>query len=68
MKNGIKQVTHVLMAQWIICCFMVILLHIKTMWRYKRNLATILPLKSKLSEKFQRFNAIDKSIKMLKKS
>ena len=29
-----------------------------------KNVATILPLK--LSEKFQRFNAIDESIKMLK--
>ena len=27
-----------------------------------RNLAIILPLKSKLSEKFQRFNTIDESI------
>ena len=32
-----------------------------------RNLATILPLKSQFSAKFQRFNAIDKSIEMLKK-
>ena len=31
-----------------------------------RNLATIFPLKSKLSGKFQRFNAIDGSIAMLK--
>ena len=31
------------------------------------NLATNLPLKSKLSRKFQCFNAIDGSIKMLKK-
>ena len=31
-----------------------------------RNLAIILPLKSKLSGKFQRFNAIDESIDMLK--
>ena len=30
------------------------------------NLDTILPLKSKLSGKFQRFNAIDGSIEMLK--
>ena len=30
-----------------------------------RNLATILPLQSKLSGKFQYFNAIDRSIKML---
>ena len=31
-----------------------------------RNLAIILPLKFKLSEKFQRFNASDESIEMLK--
>ena len=31
-----------------------------------RNLATISPLKSKLSKQFQRFNAIDGSIEMLK--
>ena len=33
-----------------------------------RNLATILPLKSKLSGKFQRFNSTDRSIEMLKKA
>ena len=31
-----------------------------------RNLATFLPLKSKLSGKFQRFNAIDEVIEVLK--
>ena len=33
-----------------------------------RNLATVLPLKSILSGKFRRFNAINGSIKMLKNS
>ena len=33
-----------------------------------RNLVTILPLKSKLSGKFQRFNVTDGSIEMLKKA
>ena len=33
-----------------------------------RNLATILPLKSKLSGQFRRFNTIDGSIIMLKNS
>ena len=33
-----------------------------------KNLAAILPFKSKLSAKFQHFNAIDKSIEMLKNS
>ena len=37
-------------------------------WLLKRNLATILPLKSKLPGKFQRFNAIDGSIEILKNS
>ena len=32
-----------------------------------RNLATILPLNSKLSGKFQHFNAVDGSMAMLKK-
>ena len=31
-----------------------------------RNVATILPLKFKLSGKFQRFNTIDRSVEMLK--
>ena len=31
-----------------------------------RNIAAILPLKSKLSRKFQRFNAINRCIEMLK--
>ena len=34
----------------------------------KRNLVTILPLKSKLSGKFQSFNNIDESIKILQNS
>ena len=34
-------------------------------WSIKRNLATILPSKPKLSGKFQRFNAIEGSIEML---
>ena len=38
------------------------------MWHLVRNLATTLPLKSKLSGKSQRFNAIDGSIEMLKNS
>ena len=50
---------------WLICCF-VILSYIDRMWIFKTNLARILPLKSKLSEKFQRFDAVNGSIKMLK--
>ena len=33
-----------------------------------RESDTVLHLKSKLSEKFQRFNAIEKSVKMMKQS
>ena len=46
--------------------FFVILLYIERKWLLMRNVALILPLKSKLSGKFQRFNAINRSIKMLK--
>ena len=50
------------MALWLICGFIVVLLYTE------RKYATILPLKSKLSGKFQRFNAIDGSVEMLKNS
>ena len=43
----------------------IILLHIERKGPLKRNLATILPLKSKLSGKFGLFSAIDGSIVML---
>ena len=46
----------------------VLLSYIETMCLLKRNLATMLPLKSKLSENFQGFNTIDGSIEMLKNS
>ena len=46
--------------------FFVILLYIERKWLLMRNLVTILPLKSKLSGTFQRFNVVDRSIKMLK--
>ena len=52
-------------SPWLICCF-VILSYIDRMWIFKRNLARTLPLKSKLSEKFQRFDAVNGSIEMLK--
>ena len=56
------------MASCLICYFIVVLFYINRKRLFMRNLATILPLKSKLSRKFQRFNAIDRSIKMLKNS
>ena len=52
----------------LICYFIVILFYIESKWLLIRNASTILPFKSKLSGKFQSFNAIDGgSIKMLKK-
>ena len=45
-----------------------LLFYIERKWLLTRKLVTILPLKFKLSRKFQRFNAIDRSIKMLKNS
>ena len=48
--------------------FFVILFYIERKWLLMRILVTILPLKSKVSGKFQRFNAIDRSTKMLKNS
>ena len=56
------------MTPWLICCFTDILLHTEGKWLLKKNLAAILPLKSKSSWKFQRFNAIDGSINKLKNS
>ena len=56
------------MAPCLICYFIVILFYIERKWLLLRNLARILPLKSKLSGKFQCFNAIDGGIKILKKS
>ena len=53
------------MVPWLICCFIVIFLYTERKWPLKRNLATILPLKSKLSGKFQSLNAIDGSIEVL---
>ena len=46
--------------------FFVILFYLERKWLLMRKLVTIVPLKSKLSGKCQRFNAIDGSIKMLK--
>ena len=54
------------MAPCLICYSIVILFYIERKWLLIRNLATILPLKSKLSGKLQCFNAIDGSIKCWK--
>ena len=48
------------------CYCHIFIIHIESKWLLKRNLATILLWKAKLSGNFQRFNAIDWSIEMLK--
>ena len=53
------------MVPCLICYFIVISFFIEKKRIFIRNSATILPLKSKLFRKFQRFNAIDGRIKML---
>ena len=70
MKNPIMQVIYFLNGP-ILVCFFVILFYIHRDWlllysQRLRNVAPVLPLKSKLSGKFQRFNAINRSIEMLK--
>ena len=53
-------------AFWMAPCLIFYFIVILYKWLFMRNLATIFPLKSTLSGKFQRFNAIDGSIAMLK--
>ena len=55
------------MAPCLICYFVVILFYIQRKWLLMRNLARMLHLKSKLSEKFQCFNAIMEVSKYWKK-
>ena len=53
------------MAPSLICFFIVVFFYIERKWLLLRSLATVLPLKSKFSPKFQRFNNLDRfSIKM----
>ena len=53
------------MAPSLICSFIVVFFYIERKWLLLRSLATVLPLESKLSPKFQRFNNLDRfSIKM----
>ena len=68
MKNLISKWYTFWIPPWLICCFIVIFLYIERRWLLKRNVATILPVKSKLSGKFQRFNTIDGRIGMLQNS
>ena len=64
------QVTYLLNGSilnlFVFCLFFVILFYIAIKWLLMRNVASVLPLKSKLSGKFQRFNAINRCIEMLK--
>ena len=55
------------MAPCLICDFIVTLFYIERKWLLMRNLARILPSKSKMSGKFHCFNAIYRSMKILKK-
>ena len=69
--KAIMQVTYFLNGPMFIFLFLfviLILLYIERKWFLMRNLAAILPLKSKFPGKFRRFNAIDRSIEMLKNS
>ena len=52
-------------APWLMFCLFVTLLYIERKWLLMRNLATVLPLKSKLFGKFQRFITVNGSMKML---
>ena len=50
------------MTPCLICHFIVILFYIERKWLFMRNVAIIVPLKSKSSGKFQRFNTNDEII------
>ena len=66
--NGVKSVNmHVTyFLNGSVFSFFVILFYIERKCLLMRNLAIILALKSKLSGKLQRFNAVDWGIEMLK--
>ena len=50
------------MTPCLICYFIVILFYIERKWLFMRNVAIIVPLKSKSSGKFQRFSTNDEII------
>ena len=53
------------MVRSLICFFLSYFFYIERKWLLMRSLSTVLPLKWKLSQKFQRFNTLDRfSIKM----
>ena len=68
MEYTILQVTYFLNSPMANLLFYCHILYIERKGLLKINLATILPLKIKLSGKFQRSNGINGSIEMLKNS
>ena len=48
------------MVRSLICFFLSYFFYIERKWLLMRSLSTVLPLKSKLSQKFQRFNTLDR--------
>ena len=62
--NGVKNVIikwhNFWIAQYLICCFIVILFHFEGRWLLMRNLATILPLNFKSLEQKFRYGDIQK--------
>ena len=68
MKNAIMEVTYFLNGPVIILMFYChVILYWEEVASYDK-IATLLPLKPKLSGKYQRFSTIDESIKMPKYS
>ena len=65
-KNAIMKWRTFWVAPCLICYSFVILLYIERKWLFTRKSVTIFPFKSELSRRFQHFNAIDRSIKILK--
>ena len=59
-------VSYLICLVFLLLFFFVILFYIERKWLLMRNVVVILPLKSKLSGKFQRFNAINNNTEMLK--
>ena len=66
MENAMMQVTYFLDGSMANLLFFVTLFNIEREWLLIRNLATILPLKSNMFGKFQRFSAIDEIMEILK--
>ena len=63
--NGMKKCHY---ASDMLFKYFIVISFIERKLLLKRNLATILPMKSKLSRKFQPFNVIDRSREMVENS